>query len=635
MVDIFRKRSPKKTVKTSWITVLEWVLAVLLLIVFWKDILHVATGLVDWWFPRANLAAPEDIITSLIILLTAFMAFFIVVVLFLFSFTRKAGFPVFSYDDLRHHVALEDDDWEQEHGANFDQQEPVTPDYLENTNPSDHATERNSPPSQPIAGESDHYPLLHHFIFGRLEQIFSGTLLQLMWFFGLRGMNVVIRRGTPLSADLGRQYSHIISSVASDFDSGFVLDSPQDEGDRRHSPPITGWYGLRFTFRRGLRGSARLDRITRTEKGVTAFTSDGIEVEADVVANFILGQRPETIEVAYLKPNLEARKPYTVDDLRIVRSREEREPYPGISIQTEYKDALDAQDAHFVHSMLRSLLNESGDHHWIPAPNQYAPEFNRGRVFRAISSSTVTARGDEEEWESLPLHYAKEVFHTVLLNYSYDDLFGDVREINGEEYPVDAINAEIRRRVRNSAVLGFRLLWHQRSLSLPDTVEGEFPYRRDRVLCAPNRSHTIDTPQYYVEFPPEPIKGSVNGDSKLLRARGIKVFNAQFENLRPRHAEIEQIRTDAWGATWERDANFVRAETERECIQIMNQAGVITQREMGENLLRIFESGNPDEVVMMQIISSLQSLVNRQDIQNFLPRDVNTMLGNIERWWKE
>jgi hypothetical protein len=56
---------------------------------------------------------------------------------------------------------------------------------------------------------------------------------------------------------------------------------------------------------------------------------------------------------------------------------------------------------------------------------------------------------------------------------------------------------------------------------------------------------------------------------------------------------------------------------------------------MGENLLRIFESGNPDEVVMMQIISSLQSLVNRQDIQNFLPRDVNTMLGNIERWWKE
>ena len=90
----------------------------------------------------------------------------------------------------------------------------------------------------------------------------------------------------------------------------------------------------------------------------------------------------------------------------------------------------------------------------------------------------------------------------------------------------------------------------------------------------------------------------------------------------------------SWGSTWERDENYLQAETEFEALQMMSEAGKASQRQLADNLLQIFQSENPDQVVLLQFMSALQSMVNRSDFEKLLPRDANTLLNNVEVWFK-
>ena len=483
------RRPRKRNNNFTAITIIEFVLSILVVIVFWQDIVAVFTAIIDFLFPRQNLTMPKDTIQSLISLITAGAITAINLVLFLFVFTRKAGLPIFGFDDIVRGVPLESDEPDPKHLAN-----PLEP---------------------PPASDARNY------FSGRISQLLAGTFLQVLWFFGLRGMNVFVQRGSPKSQELGTAHTLIPGSIASDYDSGYVLDSPQNEGDRTNILPITGWYGLRFPFRRSLRGSARLDRLNRQERDVSAFTRDGIEVVADVSATFLLGQTPECVEIAY-------HRPYRIENQHIVQSREVSEPYPGVTISTRYKDSLDPQDQYYVHQQLRSLIHSNEPQAFVRAPDTRGFEFNRDRVFRAITAQSLVHHGDFQEWEQIPLHYTKEVFENILLNYTFDELFGERNEITGDTYPILEINEEIRRRVRNNSLLSFRLLWHKQSFGLADTEEGVSPYPRDQILCAPQRQGETNEPRLSINLPIEPLQADVESDGKLLRACGIRLLMAEF-----------------------------------------------------------------------------------------------------------
>ncbi|MCD4751608.1 MAG: hypothetical protein K8R40_00905 [Anaerolineaceae bacterium] len=592
----FQNRKPRRKREYAFISFVEYFLVLLLIIVFWQDIIAVFTALIDFVFPRQNLTLPRDTINSVITLIAAGVVAAVNLLLFLFVFTRNAGFPVFGFDDLVHEVPLETD-------------EP-DPKYPETTSPSPKPTYARS------------------YFVGRVSQILTGTFLQLLWFFRLRGMNAFIRYGSPKSPDIGTAHTLIPGSIASDFDSAYVLDSPQNEGDRQNIPPITGWYGLRFTFRRSLRGSARLDRLHRSEKDVTAFTQDGIEVVADISTTFLLGQRPECVEIAYLNG-------YQMEGQRIVQSSVVSEPYTGITITTQHDDELDEQDRFFIHQQVRNLINSPDSKKYVPLSDRNQFEFNRDRVFRAITSQSLTQNGDFQEWEQVPLQYTKDIFERILLNYTFEELFGERNRITGDDFPILRINQEIRRRVRNNSLLSFRLLWQKRGLNLPDTEEGGSPYRINRINTAPNRKDNSAEPKRSIDLPVEPLEANLESDGKLLRARGIRLLMAEFENLRPKHTEINNMRLYSWNAGWERETQFIQAESELEYFQIMNEAGRTNQRQFGENLMRIIQSENPEEVVLIQLLSAIQSLVNRSGYEDYLPKDINALLSNIEKWFKE
>jgi len=592
----FQNRKPRRKREYAFISFIEFFLVLLLIIVFWQDIIAVFTAFIDFIFPRQNLTLPRDTINSLITLIAAGAVAAVNLLLFLFAFTRNAGFPIFGFDDLVHKVPLE-----------TDEPDPRNP---ETTSPSPRPT------------------YIRSYFVGRVSQILTGTFLQLLWFFHLRGMNAFIRYGSPKSPDIGTAHNLIPGSIVSDFDSAYVLDSPQNEGDRQNIPPITGWYGLRFTFRRKLRGSARLDRLYRSEKDVTAFTRDGIEVVADISTTFLLGQRPECVEIAYLNG-------YQIDGQRIVHSRMVSEPYTGITIATQHDDELDEQDRFFIHRQVRNLINSSDPKKYVALSDRNQFEFNRDRVFRAITSQSLTQNGEFQEWEQVPLQYTKDIFERILLNYTFEELFGERNKITGDNFPILRINQEIRRRVRNNSLLSFRLLWQKRGLSLPDTEEGGPPYRADRINTAPNRKDNSAESKQSMDLPVEPLEANLESDGKLLRARGIRLLIAEFENLRPKHDEINDIRLYSWNAGWEKETQFIQADSELEYLQIMNEAGRTNQRQFGENLMRIIQSENPEEVVLIQLLSAIQSLVNRSGYEDYLPKDVNALLSNIEKWFKE
>ena len=592
----YQNRKPRRKREYTFISFIEYFLVLLLIVVFWQDIIAVFTALIDFIFPRQNLTLPGDTINSLITLIAAGAVAVVNLLLFLFAFSRNAGFPIFGFDDLVHEVPLE-----------TDEPDPRNP-------------ETTSPSPKPT--------FVRSYFIGRISQILTGTFLQLLWFFHLRGMNAFIRYGSPKSPDIGTAHTLIPGSIASDFDSAYVLDSPQNEGDRQNIPPITGWYGLRFTFRRSLRGSARLDRLNRSEKDVTAFTRDGIEVVADISTTFLLGQRPECVEIAYLNG-------YQIDGQRIVQSNMVSEPYTGITIATQHDDELDEQDRFFIHKQVRSLINSPDPKKYVTRSDRNQFEFNRDRVFRAITSQSLTQNGEFQEWEQVPLQYTKDIFERILLNYTFEELFGERNRIIGDDFPILRINQEIRRRVRNNSLLSFRLLWQKRGLSLPDTEEGGAPYRVNRINTAPNRKGNSAEPKRSMALPVEPLEANLDSDGKLLRARGIRLLIAEFENLRPMHDEINNMRLYSWNAGWEKETQFIQAESELEYFQIMNEAGRTNQHQFGENLMTIIQSENPEDIVLIQLLSAIQSLVNRSGYEDYLPKDVNALLSNIEKMFKE
>ncbi len=220
------------------------------------------------------------------------------------------------------------------------------------------------------------------------------------------------------------------------------------------------------------------------QKRSYCFYRDGIEVTADITVVFSLGQRPECFRNCLFRP-------YQMLDQRIVRSKKVTEPFPGVEISTDRNDELDEQDKYFVHQQLRTLINSTDPKEFVPNPNAYAMEFNRDRVFRAITSQSLIHQGDFQEWEQIPLHYSKDIFEKILLNYTFEELFGERKEITGDDYPIIKINEDLRRQVRNNSILSFRILWHKRSLTLADTEKGKEPYPIEEVISAPNHPEAL------------------------------------------------------------------------------------------------------------------------------------------------
>jgi hypothetical protein len=602
---------------------MEWVLGGLMLISFGNEFYTLLLWLIDLVSNRTNYTTDLAVFDAFRTLAVAFIFLFVAVLFFEAMVVRKAAYPILNLDELRAHVPIE----------NLDQESfgPALP-YNHKAN-WDRVFKEKAKGKNKEGFLSFWTTLIADTFRGQWSQFFWSYFHQIAWFLHLRGLNVVIRRGEVISTGIRKEYSLIPGLIISDVDSAYVLDPPHKVKPETHES-YAGWYGMRFSSKRRLVGAASLHRKSVVDKDVTAFTSDGMEIVYDISGVFALGQRPECVQMAFNSTN------FSPETLRVVKIKEDKQKQANfIKVSTDEKNQLDLQDRAYIYANRRRLFRFDADRNYRKNPDQYEFEYNPSRVVRAMHATAINNKGERLDWQQILTQHAKDVFAGILLNYTYDELFGDTQSTSGDTYPLDDIINQTRSLIRNDGVLAYRLLWSKsnKGILLDSTDHMPRGYHINDIENAPVKQEGKAAPPAYAnldyeELPAGPSFVDNDDKRKYLRACGIRVLACEIDNIRPRLPEVSDTLEQAYSAAWERDADFERAEVELDGIEVMNQAQLQAQFMASQHLLTILESDYPEEVVLLQLLSALQSMLNRSDGKNILLRDAYGLIGSLKQW---
>jgi hypothetical protein len=229
------------------------------------------------------------------------------------------------------------------------------------------------------------------------------------------------------------------------------------------------------------------------------------------------------------------------------------------------------------------------------------------------------------------------------MNYTFDQLFEDSTSGQENSYRIDDIMEEVSWQVIQNGLLSFRLFWiREQGENSPQVQQTTGPasasltYTQKQIGNAP----TVPQQSRYAyrffnnaeQIPALPQLENFNAQQKFLRSRGIRVIAAEFENVRPKMSEIDDTRLYAWSSELKRDIDEQRGRIEQEHTRIMSQAIAETQENVIDQLLVILESGSPEDVAILQFLSSMEEIINRDDSENFLPRDLNNLIAELRQW---
>ena len=363
--------------------------------------------------------------------------------------------------------------------------------------------------------------------------------------------------------------------------------------------------GLVFTeYGETIYGEIDLRKQIRVEPGVQAYTRDGIKVRANVIAVFTLGEAPETLYVTYLgerkAENLRAIQigERTVSEVPLKKQKFIQDFYP--------LDPKDAQEIHqaFQRGDLRSdstiTETESKAVDTFNPPYQFDPE----RVSSAVYASSYDAEEiDIESWTDLPTKVATEMFRNEIALYTYDHLYKLEDE---KEYPLMEYKADFARRMRYQGVMSYRLV-----LGKHRPPEIGMAWDEASLLMLSARE----------------LVGY-----KLLRDYGIKVIHAGYTELVPED-RIRQKRLENWMAGWEKEIEITKAENELRAIRIKNNARAQAQSEMASSLSSLYRSAEASPQAMaLRVFQALETAATDPVTSQLLPKDVITMIQNLQRW---
>lgn len=619
----YQRIRPKRTQKHSRLTIIEWVLGVLMLLSFRREFYTLLLWLIDLVSNRTNYTTDLAVFEAVRTLAVAFIFLFVAVLFFQAMVVRKAAYPILNLDELRAHVPIENLDQES-FGPNLPYDHKANWEGVFKEKAKDKRTEGFLTFWSTLVADT---------IRGQWSQFFWSYFHQIAWFLRLRGLNAVIRRGEVVTTGISKAYSIIPGLIISDFDSAYGLDPPHKVNPETHES-YAGWYGMRFSSKRRLVGTASLHRKSVVDKEVSAFTSDGMEIVYDISGVFALGQRPECVQMAFNSTS------FSPESLRAVKIQEvKNRQATSLKVYTDSENQLDLQDRAYIYANRRRLFRFDADRRYRKNPDQYDFEYNPSRVVRAMHATAINNKGERLDWLQILTQHAKDVFAGVLLNYTYDELFGDVRATSGNTYPLDDIINQTRSLIRNDGVLAYRLLWSKsnQGILLDSTDHMLRGYPVSDIENAPVSSRTETAPPAYdnldyEELPAGPSFVDNDDKRKYLRACGIRVLACEIDNIRPRLSEVSDTLEKAYSASWDRDTDFERAEVELDGMEIMNQAQLQAQYMVSQHLLTILESDNPEEVVLLELLSAMQSMLNRNDGKAVLLRDAYGLIGSLKQW---
>ncbi len=365
--------------------------------------------------------------------------------------------------------------------------------------------------------------------------------------------------------------------------------------DRFESPRARGC-GVIFTRpHERIRGVVDLRKQFRMQRGVSAYTREGIEVSTNVFALFTIGEKPDVLQVTYLGDQRE-------ENLRVVGV--ERLPDGRMRVNN-LLDELDEEDRREIHRYARiaGRLGVLGLYKPI-SPSVQIPEFDAERVFSAVFSAARNAQDEVVPWCDLPTQVAVEQFQEILSRENYDTLY---QRGSPSRLPLQEVQSKLRIRMRDMGILSFRLLVHK-----SQDLEIDRVYNPSELLVSPVRALT---------------------GSKVLRDRGIKVIASSFGDLVPVDEGVYKQRLDNWRATWERDIDLVHASRDLEAMRVRSRAQAQAQRDLFNAFSQIFQSTeNSEEVLTIRVFQALESLAGDPKTRQFLPTETVDIIRNLHGW---
>ena len=446
---------------------------------------------------------------------------------------------------------------------------------------------------------------------------FTKTAEHLLYYIlGMHGPAVFVHDGLT-KANPGELNRRGAGVIVIDFNSAVVLEAMVPPPglnaylgqDEMHAVPRACGAGIVFTNPlERIRGVVDLRKQSRTNESgmpssvdqsnrrVSAYTRDGIEVTAKIATIFTIGQDPDVIQLAY-EGDIRA------ENLRIITLDKQQSGLLKVKFSREEIDEDDLREIHH-YARVANRLDGLSPYVGLMKPSE-VPTFDEKRVFAAVFSQARTPEDEVIPWDGLPPRVAVDIFRKEISQVNYDELYrlSPSHQLSLREY-----QNRLRAKVRNTGLLSFRMVFHQSEQPLQKNQE----YEPGELLVSPVRPLT---------------------SPKVLRERGIKIIASSFGDLTPVSEAVYKQRLDSWRATWDKDTTIVQASAELEALRIRTQARLQTQQELVHHITQIL--GQPEqskEILAVRIFQALESVATDPKTRQLLPMETMNIVRSVHDW---
>jgi hypothetical protein len=357
-------------------------------------------------------------------------------------------------------------------------------------------------------------------------------------------------------------------------------------------PPISPRaHGAGIVFTRPaerVRGVVDLRRQFRIQPKVTSYTREGIELSANILSIFTIGDDPnaDALQVTFTNH----RKSPEYWRVCVFQPSKLGDDYLYLS---DLRDELDSSDREEIANEARSGLTLQPVQLYTPLPiPSMIPRFDPERVFGAVFAQARSSEQEALPWTELPTRVAAGYYRDIMPKINYDQLY----DINGSgKFPLPVYKGTLRLFMRNNGVLAYRVVYH--CSGRPLLIGGD--YRKTDLLVSEVRQ--FKTP-------------------KLLRDRGIRIIFGSFSDPVPESKIIYQQRLDSWKAGWEKELHLTQANHDRQAIQTRTQAMINEQQDLWHSLNQLFSvRENSDEALALRLLQALESASADPNTRQLLP----------------
>ncbi len=440
-----------------------------------------------------------------------------------------------------------------------------------------------------------------------------------LWLFITRrhGTAVFVKDGVLVSThEDEKRHGHGV--VVVDFNSAVVLEDrsvPQglarlatasEEGllnviglsDRAVSPRAHG-AGIVFTRpNERIRGVVDLRRQFRILPKVPAYTKEGIELKANILSIFTVGDDPDA-DALQVTPVSHRQRP---EDWRVCVFLPSKQGDDFLYL-AQLSDELDGADREEIAQYARMNTSQQALQLYAPLPTpSMVPRFDAERVFAAVFAQARSSEQEAIPWTDLPTRVAAGFYRDLMPRIGYDELY----DVNGSgKFPLPGHKRTLRLFMRNNGILAYRVVYHCSGSPLLIGAD----YRKTDLLVSPVSQLT---------------------NPKLLRDRGIRIQFGSFGDPSPVSSLIYQQRLDSWRANWEKDLNLTQASNDYQAMRTRTKALIDTQQNLRRSLRELFSvTDYSDEALALRLIQALETASSDPKTRQLLPGNTIDLMRYI------